>query len=357
MNGFALALLAALLFGAATPASKLLLRGIEPLPLAGLLYLGAALGMAPVVALERRRGVRFVPGRASAARLLGAVALGGIAGPVLLLLGLRASLAGSVSLLLHLELVATALLGIAFFREPLGRAGWLGVVCALAAAALLSGAGGWPGAGAALLVAAACLCWGLDNHWTALIDGITPATSTLGKGLVAGASNLALGLLAAPLAASPVEVAAALAAGALAYGASIALYIAAAQQLGATRAQAVFACAPFAGAALSFTLLDEPFAWQHAAALPLLALAVAALLASRHHHAHLHEATEHVHPHRHDDAHHLHAHPGLPASLRHVHAHRHERIEHAHPHWPDVHHRHAHAEAAGPEARSARGEP
>jgi drug/metabolite transporter (DMT)-like permease len=342
MNGFLLALLAALLFGAATPAIKLLLRGLDPLPLAGLLYLGAALGMAPVVVLERRRGLRRAPGRANAARLLGAVVLGGIAGPVLLLLGLRQSLAGSVSLLLHLEMVATALLGVALFHEPLGRAGWLGVACALAASALLAGTGGWPGAGAALLVAAACACWGLDNHWTALIDGITPATSTLVKGLFAGATNLALGLVAAPLAASPAEVAAALATGALAYGASIALYIAAAQQLGATRAQAVFASAPFAGAALSFTLLGEPFAWQHAAALPLLAAAVAALLASRHHHAHVHEPAEHVHPHRHDDGHHLHAHPGLPASARHTHAHRHERLEHAHPHWPDVHHRHVH---------------
>jgi drug/metabolite transporter (DMT)-like permease len=342
VNGFLLALLAALLFGAATPASKLLLRGLEPLQLAGLLYLGAALGMAPVVALERRRGVRMTPGRQSAARLLGAVALGGIAGPVLLLLGLRQSLAGSVSLLLNLELVATALLGVAFFREPLDRAGWLGVACAAAAGALLAGAGGWPGAGAALLVAGACLCWGLDNHWTAMIDGITPAASTLAKGLGAGVTNLALGLLAAPLAAPPSAVAAALATGALAYGASIALYIAGAQQLGATRAQGVFASAPFVGAALSFTLLGEPFAWQHAAALPLLAAAVAALLASRHHHAHVHAATEHVHPHSHDDAHHLHAHPGLPASTRHTHPHRHEPLAHAHPHWPDVHHRHAH---------------
>ncbi len=342
MYAFLLALLSAVLFGASTPASKLLLHDLTPPQLAGLLYLGAALGVAPVVGLERRRGLRAAGGRANALRLAGAVLVGGVLGPVLLLVALRRSEAASVSLLLNLEMVATALLGVAFFREHLGRLGWVGVAGVVGAGAILAGAGGWPGLVAALLVAAACVCWGLDNHWTALVDGITPATSTLVKGLGAGATSLAIGALAAPFAAPAAAVAAALATGALCYGASIALYIAAAQELGATRAQSVFASAPFVGAALAFALLGEPVGWQHAAATPLLALSLAALLRSRHAHPHVHEPLLHVHSHSHDDGHHLHEHPGLPASARHTHAHRHERVEHAHPHWPDVHHRHGH---------------
>src|SRR5690606_18173332 len=131
------------------------------------------------------------------------------------------ALAGSVSLLLHLELVATALLGVVFFREPLGRTGALGVGGIVAAGATIAGSGGWPGLAAAALVAAACVCWGLDNHWTALIDGITPTRSTAAKGLVAGATNLAIGVAVAPFAAAAHEAAAALAVGALCYGASI----------------------------------------------------------------------------------------------------------------------------------------
>jgi drug/metabolite transporter (DMT)-like permease len=341
-----LALVSAVLFGASTPASKVLLRELTPLQLTGLLYLGAALGVAPVVWLERRRGLRAAAGRANARRLAGAVLFGGVLGPVLMLLGLRRSEAGSVALLLNLEMVATAVLGVAFFREHMGRLGWAGIAGVVAAGAILAGAGGWPGLVAALLVAAACVCWGLDNHWTALVDGITPAASTLVKGLGAGATALAIGVLVAPLAAPPAVGAAAVATGALCYGASIALYIAAAQQLGATRAQSVFASAPFAGAALAFLLLGEPFGWQHAAATPLLALSLVALLRSRHAHRHVHEPTLHVHSHTHDDGHHAHAHPGLPASARHTHPHRHERLEHAHPHWPDVHHRHRHAGGA-----------
>jgi drug/metabolite transporter (DMT)-like permease len=343
MQGLALALVSAVLFGAATPASKLLLGSLAPFQLAGLLYLGAALAMLPGAAIEHRRGTRAVLDHGNVLRLGGAVLLGGVIGPVLLLFALRLTLAGSISLLLNLELVATALLGVLWFREHLGPAGWLGVAGVALASALLAGAGGWPGLVAAGLTAAACVAWAVDNHLTALVDGVTPAGSTLVKGTVAGAVNLAIGLALAPFAASPATIAAALVLGGLSYGASIALYIASAQQIGATRAQAAFATAPFVGAALSIVLLGEPLGAAHVAAFVLLALSMAALLASRHGHAHVHEAVEHVHRHRHDDGHHLHEHPELPASELHVHAHRHERLEHAHPHWPDLHHRHDHA--------------
>jgi drug/metabolite transporter (DMT)-like permease len=346
--GLLLALLSALLFGASTPAGKLLLNSLEPFQLAGLLYLGAAVGMAPLVASERRQRTRIRFERGNALRLAGAVLFGGVLGPVLLLFGLRLTLAGSVSLLLNLEMVATAVLGVLLFREHLGRMGWAGIAGVVAAGGILAGGAGWPGLLAALLVAAACTCWGLDNHLTALIDGITPARSTLIKGVFAGTTNLAIGVLADPVTASLAILAVALLVGALSYGASIALYIAAAHELGATRAQAVFASAPFVGAALAFTLLGEPVGVGHALAAALLVAAIVALFRSQHAHAHVHEPVEHIHSHRHDDGHHLHAHPDLPPSTRHSHVHRHRPLVHAHPHWPDVHHRHAHR---GEEAR------
>jgi len=60
--------------------------------------------------------------RANRIRLLGAVILGGICGPLALLFGLRMA-AASVAMWLNLELVATALLGHFFFRDHLGRYG------------------------------------------------------------------------------------------------------------------------------------------------------------------------------------------------------------------------------------------
>jgi drug/metabolite transporter (DMT)-like permease len=318
-----------------------MLGALPPFQLAGLLYLGAALGTGAWL-LRDGRAPSLPRDRSNRARLLGAVALGGIAGPLLLLEGLRLAPASSVALLLNLEIAATAALGAWLFREPLGARGWLAVAGIASAGALVSGSAGWPGIPAAALVAAACACWGLDNQLTARIDGIAPAQAAFWKGAVAGSANLAIGLAMAPVAARAPSVAAALAVGALSYGASVALYIAAAQQLGATRAQAVFASAPFLGAALSFAALAEPLGRVQLAGAALLALSVALLLRARHAHPHRHDTLEHVHAHRHDDGHHLHEHSGAAPSTLHSHWHRHEPLSHAHPHWPDLHHRHRH---------------
>lgn len=341
--GFGRALLAALLFGAATPASKPLVDSLGPLALAGLLYLGAALGVLP--AALRGAGLHALVrlDRRNAIRLSGAVLLGGVAGPVLLLAALARAPAASVSLASGLEGVFTALLGVLFFHDALGLRGWLGVAAASGAALLLAG-GGFAGAVPLLLVAAACVCWALDNHLTALLDGLTPAAATLVKGLAAGVTNLCLAALLAPRVPGPGELAAALAIGALGYGVSIVLYVTAAQEIGATRAQTAFATAPFLGALLAFAALGEPLSGGQLGAGLLLAASIALLLASSHTHAHRHEALEHVHAHRHDDGHHTHSHPGLPAATRHSHRHRHEAVTHEHSHAPDLHHRHPHGD-------------
>jgi drug/metabolite transporter (DMT)-like permease len=275
-------------------------------------------------------------------RLAGAVAAGGIAGPVLLLLGLRAAAATSVSLWLNLEVVATALLGVLIFREHFGLRGWLGIAAALAGAVMLSVSAGSAGLVAGGLVLLACVCWGIDNHLTALIDGITVSQSTFWKGLVAGATNLTIGILLVPLRADPLLIGGAVLVGMWAYGVSIALYITAAQALGATRAQVAFASAPFFGVVFSVLALGEPLTAEILVAGLLMFGGIALLTRERHSHVHEHEPQEHEHAHRHDDGHHSHQHAEFPAGAWHTHRHRHEAVVHAHPHWPDLHHRHRH---------------
>lgn len=336
------ALVAAALFGAATPASKLLLADLSPPALAGLLYLGAALATAPSL----RRPPAHGHGRRLAVdrvRLAGAVALGGVVAPVLLLEGLRRASAGSVALWLNLEMAFTAALGALWFREPLGVRGWLGAAGVAAAGGIVAAGEGAPVVAAGGMVAAACACWAVDNHLTARVEGVTPARAAFWKGAVAGATNLAIALAAGVPPRVPAgTLAVALAVGGLAYGASVALYVSAAQQLGATRAQGVFAGAPFLGAGLAWGALGEPIGAGQAAGALLLAGSVVLLLRSRHAHEHAHGEIEHLHAHRHDDGHHAHPHPGRGPAHRHVHWHRHEPVTHAHPHWPDLHHRHGH---------------
>lgn len=322
-------LLAAALFGASTPVAKALLGGIGPVTLAGLLYAGAALATAP-------SALRQPWSRGELPRLVGACLFGGVLGPILVLLGLRLAPAGSVALWLNLEAPATALLGWAFFREHIGARTWAAAGLTWLASVLLVGPSGGAGWQAAALVAAGCFCWGLDNNLTAVISSYTPAQTTFVKGLVAAVVNLALGLA---LEGAPTGgVGTALGVGMLSYGASIVLYVAGAQHLGATRAQMIFATAPFWGVAIAWA--REPVLLGQIAAGALMAAGLALVYGERHAHPHTHEAMRHTHWHRHDDGHH--DHHDAPVKGWHVHPHEHAPLTHAHPHVPDLHHRHGH---------------
>jgi len=330
-------LIAAALFGAATPLSKVLLSGMGPFTLAGLLYLGAALATAPF-AWPREATPR--PSQANVARLGGAVFFGGVLGPVLMLAGLARGAAGSVSLWLNLETVATALLSWAFFREHLGGRVWAAVAVMSGAGVLLSLSSETGGGYAALLVGLACLCWGADNNLTSVIDELSPAQTTFIKGLVAGTVNLALGWALESGGFSAVRAASALVLGMVAYGASIVLYVTGSQQLGATRSQLIFSANPYIGLVFSWLLLNEAVQPEQVGAAALMASGLWLLLGSVHAHAHRHAAIRHTHLHRHDDGHHGHTHPGLAPEVEHSHPHEHVALEHAHPHVPDLHHRH-----------------
>jgi drug/metabolite transporter (DMT)-like permease len=337
--GIASGLASAVLFGAATPAAKGLLGALSSFQLAGLLYVGAAIGIAPWAVLARRG--RPPIDAVTRRRLAGSILFGGFGGPVLLLLGLRTMSAGSVSLLLNAELAATAVLGVVLFGETLGARAWAGIGGVATAGVALSSQSGWPGATAAAFVVAACVSWGIDNNLTALIDGMSPSETTLWKTAIAGAMNLAIGVVLEPLTAPNPTIAIALLVGALCYGLSIALYITAAHQAGAVRAQAVFAAAPFVGALLSWVVLREPIGGTQLLAAALLVGSITLLMSDRHTHAHRHEPMRHVHSHRHDDGHHEHAHAADdPQGERHSHWHEHGEAEHAHAHVADLHHRH-----------------
>jgi drug/metabolite transporter (DMT)-like permease len=336
------AIIAALLFGAAAPLGKPLLSFLTDLQLAGLLYLGAALGVLVILLRERPLVLPWRMPRQDALRLSGAVLFGGVLGPVLLLAGLRIAAASSVSLWLNLEMTATVVIGVLFFKDHLSGRGWLAALGVLAAAVLMAWGEGLAGFKAGGLVALACLCWGLDNHLTALIDGITPAQSTFWKGLVAGSVNLGLGLALAPMEVQPLALVAALALGAVSYGLSILLYITAAQNLGAIRSQLIFSGAPFFGLIFAL-LLGDTLSGLQWLALALFVGSIYLLFRETHSHAHQHEPLTHVHTHFHPDLHHDHKHPeGESGPVRHTHEHSHREMKHSHPHWPDLHHRHEH---------------
>lgn len=343
--GAAAALLAALLFGASTPLAKRLLGEVPPVLLAGLLYLGSGVGLAILRALRRLRAGETAPLTSrDVPWLAGAILFGGVLGPVLLMAGLESTPASAAALLLNLEGVFTALLAWFVFRENFDRRIALGMALIVAGGLVLS----WEGREpltlpvGALAVAAACLCWAIDNNLTQRVSAADPLLVASLKGLVAGCVNTALALtLGASLPAWPL-VASALAVGLVGYGLSLALFVLALRLLGTARTGAYFSVAPFLGTALAVATLGEPLTAPLLAAAALMGAGVWLHLTERHEHDHTHEPIAHSHGHVHDE-HHRHEHEaGSPSGEPHTHWHVHGPLVHRHPHYPDIHHRHSH---------------
>jgi drug/metabolite transporter (DMT)-like permease len=331
--------LAALLFGASTPAASVIAQDMKPLALAGLLYLGAAIAVCPWwLARRPERGAL----RRDWRPLMTAIVAGGAIGPALLTAGLVDTPAATASLLLNMELVVTILLAATLFREHLGRNMILAALLLTVAGTLLVWAPGATFSASAVLIVGACVCWGLDNSVTSRIDQISPQHVTFLKGTVAGTVNLGLGLAVTGLGdVGGWSVLGALAVGALGYGASITLWVSGAQQLGAARGQVIFATAPFLGAVIAWIVLTDPIETVQIVAMLVAALGVALSLRSDHLHTHWHAYMVHTHDHDHADGHHDHSHEDQVIG-RHSHVHEHAAASHSHPHVPDLHHRHDH---------------
>ena len=273
----AAAFLAACLYALSTPCSKVLLGSVAPSMMAALLYLGAGVGMAALTAVRaaaRRMPAAEEPLERADAPYVVAMVLLDIAAPILLMAGLAHAAPENVALLNNFEIVATAVIAFAAFRERVAPRTWAGIAVITASCALLSleSAGALSFSAGSLLVLGACLCWGVENNCTSRLSQKDPAQVVVVKGLGSGTGALAVALLAGDTLPALPDVAAALVLGFVAYGLSIFFYVYAQRGLGAARTSAYYAVNPFIGAALSLVLFRTVPGPAFLVALALMAL-------------------------------------------------------------------------------------
>jgi len=336
-------LLAGLLFGIATPLSKIILSQLNSFQLAGLLYMGAALAFLPYVIKNRKTEFKALRQTGKKKYLGGVILLGGILGPLFLMIGLKTANAMSVSIWLNMELVATAIIGVLLFKDHLDRYAIIGILLTLCAGIIISSQESTSGIVSAIFILLACICWGFDNHFSAIIDGVSPQTITFVKGAVGGITNLTIGMFISNWQIQLNYIPAALLIGVFSYGISIFLYVTSAQNLGATRSQILFSTAPFWGIFAAWVFLAEPITLVVLISFSILVLGIVFTNVASHGHEHNHKGMVHIHLHSHNDGHHNHIHEGNDdKSLKHSHLHEHRGIKHTHKHYPDLHHRHEH---------------
>jgi len=264
---------ATILFGTATPLLKILVDGMAPLLLIALLAIGSGAG---VLCWRGVSGPRFTTGQCCAGRrekylLAGTVVIGGFVAPVVQCFALTVTAAATASLLLNFEIVATVLLAFMVFHEPTDKKTGLALVLIFAGSILLS----WNGESilglslGAIGIIISGFFWGVDNNCMAHISAYPPGLIALCKvifgGSIAGVLVIVLG---EPLPGAELIVLALLT-GFFSYGLGLILFIVALRDMGAARAGAIYAAAPFIGCIASLLVFSDPLGSRFWLAVPL----------------------------------------------------------------------------------------
>jgi drug/metabolite transporter (DMT)-like permease len=309
-QGIWLAISAAILFGASMPAAKVLTGNISAAWLAALLYLGVGGGFAllslgqiisDMLANNARDAKDTKDTKEKLKRrdrslalsdwpvLMTVIVCGGIIAPLCLMTGLSRCSASTASLLLNLEGVLSAAIAWLVFKERCNSkllSGMLAITCGGIALCFQGPAANVISAhmhsvavnagydASAIFIILACLGWAIDNNFSRKIAEVDLKQVATLKGLTAATVNSCLAV-ATHASFPPLSTAAALAGvGFLGYGVSLVLFVTSMRTLGAARASAYFATAPFIGAALAVIFLHEPLTAAIGASALLMAVGV-----------------------------------------------------------------------------------
>ncbi len=272
-----LALLAAGLYALNVPLSKLLLGGISPSILAGLLYLGAGIGVGFLMLGKKLFRIGNAEPRLTKQDLPYTVAMVvlDIAAPILLMYGITYTTAANVSLLNNFEIVATSLIALLIFRERITKRLWIAILLVTVSGVILGFEGNesFVFNRGSLFVIAACICWGIENNCTRSISDKSAEEIVLIKGGFSGLGSLLVAFLSGEDFPTWGFVPGALLLGFVAYGLSIKFYVTAQNTLGAAKTSAFYSIAPFLGVGFGVAVFRKIPSLQFIIALAIMIVA------------------------------------------------------------------------------------
>lgn len=275
-TGIFLAILAAAFYAVNSPLSKILLDYMPSTLMAGFLYIGAGMGMGAIALIRKLKKTENAEMKLTKKELPYAVAmiLLDIAAPICLLLGLKSTSAANASLLNNFEIVATAIIALAVFKEKISMRLWFGILFVTLSCALLSfeDIASLQFSFGSLFILVACICWGFENNCTRKISSKDPLQIVLLKGIFSGLGSIVIGLMIGERITALWSIFAVLGVGFVAYGLSIFFYVYAQRILGAARTSAYYAVAPFIGTLLSLAIFREIPHYTYFIALGLMAV-------------------------------------------------------------------------------------
>lgn len=255
------AILAAALYAISSPVSKILLNKVPPTMMAGLLYLGAGIGMSIIGLIRNKTGNMKEEMRITKKELpytVGMVVLD-ILAPIFLMIGLTMTTPATVSLLNNFEIVATSLIALFIFKESISKRLWtaIGLITISSIVLSVEDISSLSFSFGSIFVLLASVSWGFENNCTRMLSVKDPLQVVIIKGFGSGLGSLIISFILKETSTDAVYIIATLLLGFVAYGLSIYFYVCAQRELGAAKTSAYYAIAPFIGVGLSFIIFLE----------------------------------------------------------------------------------------------------
>lgn len=255
------AILAAALYAINVPISKLLIAEVNPVMLAGFLYLGAGVGMGMLLIYKKKNNKLLQEQRLDKKDFPYVIAMVmlDIAAPIFLMLGIANTTSANASLLNNFEVVATSIIALVFFKEKISKRLWCGIWLVVVASTIL----GFEGDASfhfnigSAFVLGACFCWGVENNCTRSISNKSSEEIVSIKGIFSGMGSIVIAMFIREAFPSPIYMLTIMTLGFVTYGLSINFYILAQKALGAAKTSAFYAVAPFIGVGVSLIVLGE----------------------------------------------------------------------------------------------------
>jgi drug/metabolite transporter (DMT)-like permease len=255
------AILAAALYAISSPVSKILLNKVPPTMMAGLLYLGAGLGMSLIGLFRYKTGKFREEMRLTRKEMPYTVAMVAldILAPIFLMIGLTMTTPANVSLLNNFEIVATSLIALFIFKEAISKRLWLAIAMITVSSIILSVEDGssFSFSLGSFFVLLASVCWGFENNCTRMLSLKDPLQVVIIKGLGSGLGSLIISFAIKETSTDLLYIMATLLLGFVSYGLGVYFYVYAQRELGAAKTSAYYAVSPFIGVALSFIIFYE----------------------------------------------------------------------------------------------------
>lgn len=316
---------AAIFYAVNVPLSKILLRNIEPSFMAGLLYLGAGIGMMILSLLKLHIDGDSEPFTKDDFPFIAGMIVLDIAAPIFLMTGITYGTSSNASLLGNFEIVATALIASVIFREPVSSRLRVAIALITLSGMILTfgGAESLKFSYGSIFVLMAASFWGLENNCTRKLSSKSASMIVILKGFFSGLGSIMIALMTAENFPPLYDSACALMLGFVAYGLSIFFYVRAQETLGAAKTSAYYAAAPFIGSLMSFVILREKLSGTYILALAVMLagslLVVIDTMMQRHSHTHRHA--------------YIHSHNGIIHAHIFTHTHEHNHLLNTHNHF------------------------